>query len=379
MVESPNWDPKVPLGKNFPPLKNDLILRAARGEETERAPVWVMRQAGRYLPEFRAVRAEHEFFEVCRTPSLACEVTLQPIRRYSGLLDASIIFSDILVVPQAMGMEVLMNPAPSFPAPLDTPADIARLREHVDVHKELGYVFAAITRTRHGLAGEVPLIGFCGAPWTLFSYMVEGGGSKTLQKAKTWLFKHPQESKKLLARIADICVDFLVGQVDAGAQLLQVFDSWAGELSQDDFAEFALPPLQHIAGSVRARLAEHNLPVVPLILFAKGANAPASLAAAAVAGYDVLSLDWCVAPADPRAVAPHKALQGNLDPSLLYGGREAIERGVRRMCAAFRKGGGPPKGWIANLGHGITPGVDPEDLKWFLECLHKYSAREVVP
>lgn len=161
--------------------------------------------------------------------------------------------------------------------------------------------------------------------------------------------------------------------------MLQIFDSCAGELSQDDFAEFALPQLQRIARSVRARVAEQNLPAVPLILFAKGANAPASLATTAAAGYDVLGLDWCVAPADLRAVASQKALQGNLDPSLLYGGREAIERGVRRMCAAFREGGGPPKGWIANLGHGITPGVDPEDLKWFLECLHKYSAREVVP
>ncbi|KAI0260489.1 Uroporphyrinogen decarboxylase [Gloeopeniophorella convolvens] len=376
MVVSSDWNPQEPLGKDFPPIKNDLILRAARGEETERAPVWVMRQAGRYLPEFRAVRAEHEFFDICRTPSLACEVTLQPIRRYAGLVDASIIFSDILVVPQAMGMEVLMNPAPFFPAPLDTPADIARLRTHVDVQQELGYVFAAITRTRHALAGEVPLIGFCGAPWTLFSYMIEGGGSKTLQKAKTWLFRHPAESKALLARIAGVCVDFLVGQVDAGAQLLQIFDSWAGELSADDFAEFALPPLQHIAASVRARLAAQNLPTVPLILFAKGANAHTSLAAAGAAGFDVLGLDWGVPPAEARAAAPGAALQGNLDPSLLYGGREAIERGVRRMCAAFRVGGAAPKGWIANLGHGITPGVDPEDLKWFFECVQKYSARE---
>src|SRR5260370_13634239 len=163
--------------------------------------------------EFRAVRAKHEFFEICRTPSLACEVTLQPIRRYPGLIDAAIIFSDILVVPQAMGLEVIMNPAPFFPAPLDTPADFARLREHVDVHKELGYVFAAITRTRHGLRGEVPLVGFCGAPWTLFSYMIEGGGSKTLQKAKTWLFKYPEESKTLFALIPDICFDFPVAQI----------------------------------------------------------------------------------------------------------------------------------------------------------------------
>jgi len=199
-----------------------------------------------------------------------------------------------------------------------------------------------------------------------------------LQKAKTWLFKYPQESKRLLARIANVCVDFLVGQVDAGAQLLQVFDSWAGELSPDDFAAFALPPLRHIATSVRARLAESHRPAVPLILFAKGANAPVSLAAVAAAGYDVLGLDWCVVPADARTAAPNKALQGNLDPTVLYGGREAIENGVRRMCATFRAGGSPPKGWITNLGHGITPGVDPDDLRWFFECVHKYSARGVV-
>jgi uroporphyrinogen decarboxylase len=157
-----------------------------------------------------------------------------------------------------------------------------------------------------------------------------------------------------------------------------VFDSWAGELSPDDFAEFALPPLQHIATSVRARLAENHLPATPLILFAKGANAPVSLAAAAAAGYDVLGLDWCIVPEDARTAAPNKALQGNLDPARLYGGREEIENSVRRMCAAFRAGARPPKGWIANLGHGITPGVDPDDLRWFFECVHKYSAREVV-
>jgi uroporphyrinogen decarboxylase len=157
-----------------------------------------------------------------------------------------------------------------------------------------------------------------------------------------------------------------------------VFDSWAGELSPDDFAEFALPPLRYIATTVRARLATHHLQAVPLILFAKGANAPASLKAAAAAGYDVLGLDWCIGPADARASAPNSALQGNLDPSRLYGGREAIKDDVRRMCASFRAGNNPPRAWIANLGHGISPGVDPDDLKWFFECVHKYSAREVV-
>ncbi|KAJ7087190.1 Uroporphyrinogen decarboxylase [Mycena belliarum] len=362
------------MAHEFPPLKNDLLLRAARGEKTERAPVWVMRQAGRYLPEFREVRKSHEFFEVCRTPALATEVTLQPIRRYSGLLDASIIFSDILVIPQAMGMEVLMNPGPSFPEPLDTPADISKLNKVVDVEKELGYVFKAITQTRIALAGEVPLIGFCGAPWTLFAYMIEGGGSKFFQKSKTWIFKYPEESKALLMRIADVCVDFLVGQAKAGAQLLQVFDSWAGELSPHDFDIFSLPTLVHISTNVRKRLAAENLPSPPMTLFAKGANyALASLADSA--GYDTLGLDWQIDPAEARRLVKGKvALQGNMDPNVLYGGRDAIEGAVKRICAGFAVDGGP-QAWIANLGHGITPGVDPEDLRWFFECVHKYSAR----
>ncbi|TBU32161.1 uroporphyrinogen decarboxylase [Dichomitus squalens] len=358
---------------SFPPLKNDLILRAARGEETERAPVWVMRQAGRYLPEFLAVRAEHGFFEICRTPELAKEVTLQPIRRYSGLLDAAIIFSDILVVPQAMGMEVLMNPGPHFPDPLVTPADIEKLTKEVDVDKELGYVYEAITHTRKALNGEVPLIGFSGAPWTLFSYMIEGGGSKTFQKCKSWLFKYPEESKALLDRIADVCVDFLVGQIKAGAQLVQVFDSWAGELAPHHFEEFSLPSLQRISSGVRAKLAAENIPAVPMTLFPKGANSQIALCAEK-AGYDVVSIDWCIDPADARRAAGYKvALQGNLDPNVLYGGRDAIEREVKRMAERFR-GGKKAKAWIANLGHGITPGVDPEDMRWFLECVHKYSA-----
>ncbi|KAJ3880617.1 uroporphyrinogen decarboxylase [Lentinula edodes] len=359
----------------FPPLRNDLLLRAARGEKTERAPVWIMRQAGRYLPEFRALRANHEFFEICRTPELATEITLQPIRRYSGLIDASIIFSDILVIPQAMGMEVLMNPGPSFPDPLNIPADVAKLRQNVDVEKELGYVFKAITQTRIELKGEVPLIGFCGAPWTLFAYMIEGGGSKTFTKAKTWLFKYPKESEALLIQIADVCVDFLVGQVKAGAQLLQVFDSWAGELSPHDFALFSLPTLRHISKGVREKLANQNIPQVPMTLFAKGANyALGELAQDS--GYDVLGLDWCIEPSVARRTVNGKvALQGNMDPNVLYGGREAIESAVKRMCKEFQDGNnGGVRAWIANLGHGITPGVDPEDVRWYFECIHKYSA-----
>ncbi|CAK5262766.1 unnamed protein product [Mycena citricolor] len=340
------------MAPQFPPLKNDLLLRAAR--------------------EFRELRKDHAFFDICRTPALATEITLQPIRRFTGLIDAAIIFSDILVIPQAMGMEVLMNPGPEFPDPLNTPADVSKLRTVVDVDKELGYVFEALTQTRIALAGEVPLIGFCGAPWTLFMYMIEGGGSKTHQKSKTWLYKYPEESKALLMRIADICVDYLVGQVKAGAQILQVFDSVAGELSPDDFDEFSFPSLVHISTNVRKRLAEENIPAVPMTLFAKGSNyALASLAENS--GYDTLGLDWAIDPAEARRLVKGKvALQGNMDPSLLYGGRVAIEKAVKRMCARFAVEGNT-QAWIANLGHGITPAVDPEDASQIREAQERLS------
>ncbi|KAF9036063.1 uroporphyrinogen decarboxylase [Hymenopellis radicata] len=353
----------------FPALKNDLLLRAARGEKTERAPVWIMRQAGRHLPEFMKLRETHGFFEICQTPALACEVTLQPVRHYAGLLDAAIIFSDILVVPQAMGMEVLMQPGPHFTEPLSSPADVEKLLPEVDVNTamELRTVFEAITLTRTELKGEVPLIGFCGGPWTLFAYMVEGGGSKSYTKVKSWLFKYPEESKALLDRIATVCIDFLVGQARAGAQLLQVFDTNAGELSPYDFHTFAFPALQRIGKEVRERL---GADAVPMTLFAKGAN-HAIAHMAEHAGYDVLGLDWCIEPSEARRLVAGKvALQGNVDPDILYGGVEAIEATVKRTAESF----GGSKGWIANLGHGITPGANPKDVRWFFECVHKYSA-----
>jgi len=273
-----------------------------------------------------------------------------------------------------MGMEVQMNPGPHFPEPLGVPADVSKLSRTVDVDKELGYVFQAITMTRKELDGQVPLIGFSGAPWTLFAYMIEGGGSKTLQKAKTWLFKYPEESKALLMRIADICIDYLVGQAKAGAQLLQVFDSWAGELSPRDFATFSLPSLIHISTGVRKRIAELSLPIVPLTLFPKGANQSFPLISS-TAGYDVIGLDWCIEPRTARdLVGPGITLQGNLDPNVLYGGKEAIEREVKKMCESFRGSQSKTEAWIANLGHGITPGVNPDDLRFFFECVHKYSA-----
>eukprot|EP00111_Clytia_hemisphaerica_P015611 TCONS_00046078-protein len=206
------------IDQKFPPLKNDLLLKAARGEEVSRIPIWVMRQAGRYLPEFREVRLEHEFFKVCRTRELACEVTMQPLRRFD--LDGSIIFSDILVVPQALGMtvEMVKGKGPVLPEPLVTPDDLKRLNREADVKEELKYVYEAITLTRKTIDGKVPLIGFAGAPWTLMVYMIEGGGSKTYSKAKSWLYKYPEESRDLLNLLSTFIVDYLVEQVKAGAQ-----------------------------------------------------------------------------------------------------------------------------------------------------------------
>ncbi|KAF9365368.1 Uroporphyrinogen decarboxylase in heme biosynthesis [Mortierella sp. NVP85] len=353
-------------------MKNDLLLRAARGKATERAPVWVMRQAGRYLPEFRKVREKHSFFEICRTPELATEVTLQPIDRYDGLLDAAIIFSDILVVPQAMGLQVEMVPGhgPQILEPLITPKDLERLKKHVNVYEELQYAFDAITMTRHALEGRVPLIGFVGGPWTLMSYMVEGSGNKTWSRVKTWIFKYPEASHVVLQKITDVCVDFLVGQALAGAQLLQVFESLGGELAPQDFDKFALPYLIQLADRVKMRLGPDA--DVPMVVFAKGSWF--ALEALSKGGlYDVIGVDWTVSAAYAKAATQGRVtLQGNLDPSVLLGGEEAIVAETERMVREFYSEG---RRYIANLGHGIMEMASVEALEVFLKTVHRASAR----
>ncbi|KAG0023808.1 Uroporphyrinogen decarboxylase in heme biosynthesis [Podila clonocystis] len=349
----------------FPPLKNDLILRAARGERTERAPVWVMRQAGRYLPEFRKVSEEHSFFAICRTPALATQVTLQPIDRFDGLLDAAIIFSDILVIPQAFGLEVVMIPGqgPHFPAPLKGPQDMRRLKEKIDIRQDLGYVLEAITMTRHALEGRVPLIGFVGGPWTLMTYMVEGGGSRMFSKVKEWIFNYPEESHELLQRITDACVDFLVGQVRAGAQMLQVFDSWSGELGPHEFSQFSLPYLRQIANRVKYELGSET---VPMTIFAKGSWY--ALEELSTSGYDTVSLDWTHTPADAKRITRGRVtLQGNLEPSVFLGDDESIAWATEKMVREF----GSSQRYIANLGHGILPGVRVEAMEVFLKTVHR--------
>jgi len=349
----------------FPDLQNDLILRAVRGEGVEKVPVWCMRQAGRYLPEFRELRVEHDFFTVCRTPELVAKVTLQPIDRFN--LDAAILFSDILVVPQAMGLQVDMVPGtgPVLPAPLATPSDLERLPAWVDVEQSLDYVFRAIPLTRTRLNGRVPLIGFSGAPWTLMCYMVDGkssGESSIFKTTKTWLYKYPKESHVLLSKITQVVTDYLIGQARSGAQLLQVFDTWAGLLSPDLFKEFVLPYLTQISDSVKKAA-----PDVPLICFAKGAFH--SIEDIAKSSYDVVGLDWTVDPRTARnLVGEHAALQGNLDPCVLYGEKNTIIANVQRMIDGFGT-----RRYIANLGHGLHPTHSVESVATFVDAVHNIS------
>ncbi|KAJ5636782.1 uncharacterized protein N7484_010095 [Penicillium longicatenatum] len=360
------------MQEQFEPLKNDLLLRAARGEKVERPPIWVMRQAGRYLPEYHEAKGGRDFFECCRSPEIASTLTLQPIDRYDGLVDAAIIFSDILVIPQAMGMTVEMidKKGPHFPEPLQSPDDGQYekvMAKKVDVKAELDYVYKAISLTRFKLKGRVPLIGFCGAPWTLLCYMVEGGGSKLFVQSKKWVYKYPKESQALLQKIAEICVEYLALQVAAGAQMIQVFDSWAGELSPATFASHSLPYLRHISANLPKRLQEMGLEPVPMTVFAKGAWY--ALDDLCNSGYNVVGLDWLHDPAEAMRIANGRVtIQGNADPGMLYGGPSAITPTVEKMVEGFKKG---KQGWICNLGHGVTPFVDPENLKFFFEEIHR--------
>lgn len=353
--------------ENMPPMKNDLLLRAARGETVERIPVWMMRQAGRYLPEYHKVRATADFFTICRTPKLACEITLQPLERYPKL-DAIIIFSDILVIPQAMGMncDIVKGKGPVFEDPLKTPDDIKKLNLNPNIEETLGYVFDALNVTRVAANGRVPLIGFTGAPWTLLSYMIEGGSSRTLHNAKKWLYSYPEVCKNLLQVIAEIAVKYLVGQVKAGAQLLQLFESWGGELSMEMYNQFSLPYLKFIVTETKKELKKLNLSV-PMTIFAKGQNH--SLEALSKADFDVISIDWIIDPRKARELTGNRVtLQGNLDPGCMYAPKHIMEENVKKMCSRFGK-----QRYIANLGWGMQPYMTPEMAGNFIDAVYDAS------
>lgn len=341
-------------------LKNDLLLRAARGEKTERIPVWLMRQAGRILPEYRAVRASLSGFkELVETPDRAAEVTIQPVDILG--VDAAIIFSDILVVSEGMGLRYEMEEkkGPYFPQTIENPQDIERLR--TGKAEDFHYTLDAIRITKKALDGRVPLIGFAGAPFTLLCYMVEGGGSKTFSKSKKLLFSDPDSAKKLLQKITDTTIAYLRGQVEAGADLIQVFDSWAGILSPQAYEEFSLPYMRQICEAIPDR---------PVTLFAKGAfYARKSLAALPCS---VIGTDWNMPPLESRQLVGGKTLQGNLDPCVLYGSEKFITEQTHAMIREF----GSQK-YIANLGHGVYPDTDPMKVKHFVEAVQQFDIRSL--
>lgn len=339
-------------------LQNDLLLRALRGEELKRPPVWMMRQAGRYLPEYMALKAKYDFFTRVQTPELAAEITLQPIDIVGT--DAAIIFSDILVIPQAMGVEVLMEEGkgPSLPDTIKTQADIDRLITE-GVEESLGYVMQALQLTKQQLNGRVPLIGFAGAPFTILCYMVEGKGSKTWEKAKKFCFTQPELAHALLQKITDITIAYLKAQVKAGADVVQVFDSWSGSLSKRDFEAFAQPYLVQIAQALQAD--------APVILFPKGSWY--ALPALAQSGASGIGIDWCIEPAMARSLTNSSiTLQGNFDPAYLLAPIPQIKQRVKEMIDAFGT-----QRYIANLGHGITPDVPVDHAKAFVDAVKEYG------
>lgn len=339
-------------------IQNDIILRAAKGENVERVPVWLMRQAGRVLPEYRATRARAKnFIEFVKNPELACEVTIQPVDILG--VDAAIIFSDILVIPEAMGLPYQMIEAkgPWFEKTIRSKQDVDDLK--IADGNDLEYVLKALQLTKKELKGRVPLIGFCGAPWTIMAYMVEGSGSKTFSKAKQLLYTQPELAHALLDKITESSINYLKAQVDAGANMIQIFDSWAGVLSEKHYYEFALRYIDRMVKAIT--------PLVPVTVFAKDAHY--AIKKIAETNCNTIGLDWTIDPVKARKEAgPNMTLQGNADPCLLYGNESTIISETHEMLKAFGK-----DRYICNLGHGLYPDLDKEKVKLFVNVVKDFK------
>ncbi len=346
-------------------LKNDRLLRALMRQRVDRTPIWMMRQAGRYLPEYRATREQAgSFLDLCRDAELACEVTLQPLRRYP--MDAAILFSDILTVPDALGLGLYFETGegPRFRKTVRSEADLAGLNE-IRADDDLGYVMNAVRTIRRELNGSVPLIGFSGSPWTLATYMVEGGSSKDFARVKTMAYDQPALMHRLLSLLADAVADYLCAQIDAGAQVVQIFDTWGGSLSAAGYKEFSLKYIQRIVSRLPAEVDGRK---VPAIVFTKGGGQ--WLPAIADCGAQAVGIDWTTDIASARAaVGDRVALQGNMDPSMLF----ASPARIRDEVASILEGFGHGPGHVFNLGHGITPGVNPDHVTAFVDAVHELS------
>ncbi|MEM1339305.1 MAG: uroporphyrinogen decarboxylase [Bacteroidota bacterium] len=340
-------------------IKNDLFLKALKGESVDRPPVWMMRQAGRYLPEFRALREKYDFFTRCRTPELASEITVQPIRRFG--MDAAILFSDILVIPQAMNIEVHMKPdfGPYLPHPIRSRKDLDAVIVP-NASEALGYVMEAIRMTKEKLDASIPLIGFAGSPWTILCYCVQGQGSKSFDLARGFCFTQPEAAHELLQKITDTTIAYLKEKVKAGCNVIQLFDSWGGMLSPKDYKEFSLPYLEQITAALKE--------IAPVILFGKGCWF--ALGEMAKTGASALGVDWTCAPEHARYLSGNQiTLQGNFDPARLLSPPSEIKKMVHQMIDAFGK-----DRYIVNLGHGILPNIPVPNAAAFIEAVKEYKA-----
>ncbi|MBT3276885.1 MAG: uroporphyrinogen decarboxylase [Candidatus Thioglobus sp.] len=339
-------------------------LNALSKKPTTRTPIWVMRQAGRYLPEYRATRKQAgDFMSLCKNPELACEVTMQPIDRFD--LDAAILFSDILTIPDAMGLGLYFSEGegPKFERPIQNLADIEALP--TEVNNDLTYVFDGVSTIKSALSTRAPLIGFSGSPWTLATYMIEGGSSKTFAKTKAMLFNEPQMLHLLLDKLASSVIAYLDQQVQSGADSLMVFDTWGGVLSKQNYLDFSLNYMQKIVNGVKAK---H--PNTPITLFSK--NGGKHLGEIAATGCDGVGIDWTVELGDvERQIGDKVAIQGNLDPAVMYATPEIIRTEVKKVLDQFQG----DTGHIFNLGHGITPDVNPENMKVLVDAVHEFSAK----
>jgi len=345
---------------NLTKLKNDLFLRACKRKPVERTPIWIMRQAGRYLPEYRAVREKADFLTMCKTPELAAEVTIQPVDIIG--VDAAIIFSDILVIPEAMGMKLEMHEGrgPVFPNPVRNEKDAKSLKK-LDPTKDLKYILDAVSLTKKELKGRVPLIGFAGSPWTLLTYMVEGKGSKNFSNVKSLIFNNPLLAHSILEKLAEAVADYLSAKIEAGADAVQIFDTWGGILSQDDFEEFSLRYVEMIISKIKRKKE-------PVIFFPKGIHY--KLKKVSRCGADVIGLDWTMNIGKVRKeIGNRVALQGNLDPTVLYATEEKIKEEVIKILSSYGSG----SGHIFNLGHGILPDVNPGKAKYLVKIVKTES------
>jgi len=349
----------------MPPLKNDRFIRALLREPVDKTPIWIMRQAGRYLPEYRATRQKAgDFLTLCKTPELACEVTLQPLERFE--LDAAILFSDILTIPDALGLGLQFKEGdgPSFTHPIKSRSDIDKLSV-LDPHDELRYVVDAVSTIRRELDGRVPLIGFSGSPWTLATYMVEGGSSKEFSKVKGMLYDSPNTMQKLLDILSDNVAAYLNAQIEAGAQAVMIFDTWGGTLTPEDYRHFSLGSMIRIVDQLHRSFDDQTIPVT---LFSKGANH--SLSQLADSGANAVGLDWTVNIGDAKKLVKNKvALQGNLDPAVLYSSIDSVITNAKKIIDDFAG----KTGHVFNLGHGIHPGIDPDKVKALVDYVHSYS------